>query len=172
MRTNTTLFALATLALFSSGAHAQSSSTNYTIVQDVADAGGGTAMSASYTLNDSIAQPSALGESTSANYRLAPGILSPPDTDADAVRDFMDNCSQDANPNQRDTNGDGFGNLCDPDLNNDGITNAVDLGLLRLNFFTSDPDADLNGDGVVNVVDLGIVRLRFFTPPGPSGIAP
>ena len=29
-----------------------------------------------------------------------------------------------ANPDQRDTNGDGFGNACDADLNNDNIVNA------------------------------------------------
>ena len=165
--------ALASLCLATlSGANAQMSSTSYAIDWDVVDGGGGTAMSASYTLTDSVAQPGALGESASASYRLQPGFFAPPDFDADGVRNFMDNCLQDANADQRDTNADGFGNICDPDLNNDGITNAVDLGLLRLNFFTADPDADLNGDGVVNVVDLGIVRLRFFTPPGPSGTAP
>jgi len=161
---------MATAAM--SAAAAGPSSTNYQIAWDVVDSGGGTSMSASYTLNDSVAQPSALGISTSASYILQPGFFAPPDVDEDGVRNFMDNCIQDVNANQRDTNGDGYGNLCDADLNNDGITNATDLGLLKLNFFTGDPDADLNGDGIVNVVDLGIVKLRFFTPPGPSGIAP
>jgi hypothetical protein len=148
------------------------SSTNYTIAWDVVDGGGGTAMSASYTLRDSVAQTSAMGDGTSASYRVAPGFYSPPDSDSDAVRDFVDNCSQDANSDQRDSNGDGFGNVCDADLNNDNATNAIDLGLLRLSFFTTDADADLNGDGVVNFQDLGIMRQRFFRPPGPSGLAP
>ena len=126
-------------------ANAQSSSASYRIDWDVVDGGGGTAMSASFTLTDSIAQPSALGESTSASFRLQPGFQSPPDFDTDGVRNFLDNCIQDANADQRDSNGDGFGNLCDADLNNDGIT---------------------------NVVDLGLMRQRFFTAPGPSGIAP
>ena len=95
-----------------------------------------------------------------------------PDADGDGVPDAGDNCTLAANPDQRDSNGDGFGNACDTDLNNDNVTNAVDLGLLRLVFFTPDEDADFNGDGIVNVVDLGVMRARFFTAPGPSGVAP
>ncbi|MFK7886036.1 MAG: reprolysin-like metallopeptidase [Gammaproteobacteria bacterium] len=96
----------------------------------------------------------------------------PTDSDADGVFDSEDNCTLFPNPAQRDTDGDGYGNFCDADLNNDLIVNAVDLGLFRLSFFTSDGDPDFDGDGVVNVVDLGILRQRFFAPPGPSGVAP
>ncbi|MFK7886510.1 MAG: M4 family metallopeptidase [Gammaproteobacteria bacterium] len=94
------------------------------------------------------------------------------DADGDGVNDELDNCTLEANADQIDSNGDGYGNVCDADLNNDGIINVVDLGLLRAVFFTSDQDADFNGDGVVNVVDLGIMRASFFGAPGPSGIAP
>lgn len=94
------------------------------------------------------------------------------DTDGDGIADDLDNCIEVPNPAQRDTNGDGYGNFCDADLNDDGTVNAVDLGLLRAVYFTADADADFNGDGVVNVVDLGIMRAGFFLPPGPSGIAP
>ncbi|MEO1576696.1 MAG: hypothetical protein AAFU65_17245, partial [Pseudomonadota bacterium] len=73
-----------------------------------------------------------------------------------------------ANADQRDTDGDGFGNACDADLNNDGVINVIDLGILRTVFFTADPDADFNGDGTVNVVDLGIMRSAFFGAPGPA----
>ncbi|MEO1574448.1 MAG: choice-of-anchor B family protein [Pseudomonadota bacterium] len=93
------------------------------------------------------------------------------DGDGDGLDNNIDNCAAVPNIDQRDTDGDGFGNACDADLNNDGVTNVIDLGLLRSVFFTSDPDADFNGDGVVNVVDLGIMRQRFFLPPGPSGLA-
>ncbi|MFK7888117.1 MAG: thrombospondin type 3 repeat-containing protein [Gammaproteobacteria bacterium] len=92
------------------------------------------------------------------------------DSDADSVLDAQDNCTLAANPDQRDTDADGYGNRCDPDLNNDGIVNVIDLGLLRAEFFTANENADLNGDGVVNVVDLGLLRALFFAPPGPSGI--
>ncbi|MFK8017555.1 MAG: thrombospondin type 3 repeat-containing protein [Gammaproteobacteria bacterium] len=94
-----------------------------------------------------------------------------PDTDGDGIADNADNCSDVSNADQRDTNGDGFGNLCDADLNNDGVINVTDLGLLRAVFFTADEDADLDGDGTVNVVDLGLLRQSFFGAPGPSGIA-
>ncbi|MEM6638283.1 MAG: proprotein convertase P-domain-containing protein [Pseudomonadota bacterium] len=90
------------------------------------------------------------------------------DSDGDGVSDDADNCTFVSNADQRDTNGDGFGNACDADLNNDCVVNVVDLGLFRQVFFSSDADADFNGDGVVNVIDLGVMRLGFFSPPGPS----
>ena len=93
------------------------------------------------------------------------------DTDGDGLVDIADNCIETANADQRDTDGDDFGNACDADLNNDDVVNVVDLGLLRARFFTADADADFNGDGVVNVVDLGIMRQQFFAAPGPSGVA-
>ena len=94
------------------------------------------------------------------------------DSDADGVQDGEDNCLEIANAGQTDSDADGFGNACDPDLDNDGIVNAVDLGLLKARFFTADADADLDGDGVVNVIDLGIMRTFFFQAPGPSALNP
>lgn len=99
-----------------------------------------------------------------------------PDADGDGVPDDIDNCQSVANPNQVDSNADGYGNACDTDLNDDCVTNVVDLGALRVAFFAAPgdpnwaPGADFNVDQVVNVVDLGIMRSRFFAPPGPSGI--
>ncbi|MFK8016298.1 MAG: trypsin-like peptidase domain-containing protein [Gammaproteobacteria bacterium] len=93
------------------------------------------------------------------------------DTDGDGVQDAADNCTLIANADQTDADGDNYGNACDADLNNDGVINVVDLGLLRSLFFTTDAVADLNSDGVVNVVDLGILRSQFFGAPGPSGTA-
>ncbi|MFK8017762.1 MAG: dockerin type I domain-containing protein [Gammaproteobacteria bacterium] len=92
------------------------------------------------------------------------------DEDGDGVVDSDDNCIEIANADQRDTDSDGFGNACDPDLNNDGTINVIDLGLLRSVFFSSDANADFNGDGVVNVIDLGVMRATFFGTPGPSGV--
>jgi len=90
------------------------------------------------------------------------------DTDGDGVPDSQDNCQTVSNPDQRDTNADGFGNACDPDLNNDGIVNFADLAMMRSKFFSGDGDADLNGDGVVNFADLARLKSFFFKPPGPS----
>jgi hypothetical protein len=59
--------------------------------------------------------------------------------------------------------GDGYGNVCDPDLNNDAIVIFSDVGLLKAVFFSADPDADFNDDGAVNFVDVGTMKA-FFLP--------
>ena len=93
------------------------------------------------------------------------------DSDADGVDDAADNCTLVANADQRDTNGDRYGNACDADLNDDLNVNFADLGMLKSVIFTSDPDADFDGDGAVNFVDLGVMKAGFLLPPGPSGLA-
>lgn len=103
---------------------------------------------------------------------LAGAAAGPSDSDGDGIADAADNCTDVANPLQQDSNGDGYGNACDGDLNDDGIVNSLDLGLFRSVFFTSDPHADMNSDGTVNASDLGLFRAGYFLPPGPSGIAP
>ncbi len=64
-----------------------------------------------------------------------------------------DNCQLVKNLNQRNTDGDRFGNVCDADLNNDLFTNAIDLTIFKTRFGTSNADADFNGDGFVNSID-------------------
>jgi hypothetical protein len=98
--------------------------------------------------------------------------LIPADTDGDGLADYIDNCMLVSNSAQRDTDGDGYGNICDPDFDNDLIVNASDLAFFKTKFFSSDTDADLNGDNVVNAADLAILKTMFFKPPGPSGLAP
>jgi len=92
-------------------------------------------------------------------------------TDADNTLDHRDNCLLVENPNQRDSNGDGFGNICDADLNNDLAVNLNDLFMFRRAYGTADPDADLNGDGSVNLNDLFLFRSLYGSEPGPSGTA-
>lgn len=94
------------------------------------------------------------------------------DLDGDGVRDDVDNCSAVANVDQRDTDGDGFGNRCDTDLNNDNVTNGIDVGTLRAAFGSAGPLADFNGDGVVNGIDVGILRGYFGKAPGPGAVRP
>ncbi len=101
------------------------------------------------------------------------------DTDGDGIDDPQDNCTLVANPAQRDTDADLFGNFCDPDIAvpNDLVVNFLDLNVMKNAFFSSpaspdwNPDADLDGSNSVNFVDLNIVKAFFFAPPGPSGPA-
>lgn len=90
------------------------------------------------------------------------------DTDGDGVTDDVDNCIETVNPAQRDTDGDGHGNACDGDFDQNCVVNPIDLGSFRSAFFTASEVHDLNGDGVVNPIDLGIFRSLFFGTPGPS----
>ncbi len=100
------------------------------------------------------------------------------DTDGDGVSDSTDNCTLVANPSQLDSNGDGFGNACDADLNDDGTINFADLQILKAALFSNpslpnwNPHADFNGDGAINFADLQVMSDSFFGSPGPSGLAP
>lgn len=80
--------------------------------------------------------------------------------------DEGDNCTLVANPDQRDTNGDGFGNICDADLDNSGVVNFGYLALFKAAFLTADPHADFDGSGFVNFGDLAIIKAQFLGPPG------
>lgn len=103
------------------------------------------------------------------------------DTDGDGIPNRQDNCiflpngpvEPDAGGNsQLDTDGDGYGNSCDPDFDNNVTVDFADLADMKSNFFTDDSDADLDGNGTVDFADLAIMKSMFFGPPGPSGINP
>jgi hypothetical protein len=94
----------------------------------------------------------------------------PPDTDGDGVPDASDNCTLVGNLAQVDADGDGYGNACDPDFNNDGFVTAADYLLLRAKLNKPDAIIDLNGDGVVTAADYLILRGRLNQKPGPSGL--
>ena len=153
-------------------------SPNYGINWDVSAGGGGTLLSSNYTLTDSVAQPGASGESVSLGYVHQSGFATPPDDDSDGVKSFMDNCILHANDSQYDSNGDGFGNRCDPDLDNSGVVNFADYAPLVSAFLSSpgspnwNEDADFNGDGVINFGDIALFPVFFLGVPGPSGLVP
>jgi uncharacterized protein (TIGR03790 family) len=103
------------------------------------------------------------------------------DRDGDGVPDDRDVCRDLPDPDQRDSDGDGFGNLCDADFDDDGVVRRYGSGsspsdLVRIDRTRSTglyvPEFDLDGDGEVDARDAGRAALFCDLPPGPSGVAP
>jgi DMSO/TMAO reductase YedYZ molybdopterin-dependent catalytic subunit len=81
------------------------------------------------------------------------------DTDGDGIADSIDNCPTQYNPDQRDSDADGIGDLCDPDcIDLDGLppVNFLDFAHLAVAWRNSDPNTptDLNHDGTIDSRDL------------------
>lgn len=103
------------------------------------------------------------------------------DTDNDGIPDANDNCIHQPNGplipdaggnSQRDTDNDGFGNICDADLDNSGMVNIADFVMFRAVFgqvaqsSAEAENADLNGDGIVHLSDFVLFRSMFGQAPG------
>ena len=84
------------------------------------------------------------------------------------MSDDLDNCREYVNPNQRDSDNDGYGNWCDPDYDNNGIVNFGDFIRFVRAWGSDDFDIDLNDDGIINFGDFVIFVHYFFGPPGPG----
>jgi len=106
----------------------------------------------------------------------------PGDEDWDGVLDVGDNCLGFYNPDQSDIDGDGAGDPCDEDLDNDsrGVTIAGGDVFSDASeaYMGIDPrrdcglDAwgpDFNGDGTVDIFDVGDIKVHFASEVGGSG---
>lgn len=97
------------------------------------------------------------------------------DFDADGIEDGLDNCVEASNPPQTDSDGDGFGNACDADYDNDGIVRTADFLAFGRNFAKTalapdfNPIFDADDDGRVGGSDYLLFGRQFGGPPGPAG---
>lgn len=103
-------------------------------------------------------------------------VATPTDADGDGIPDSADNCINQGNPSQLDADRDGYGNFCDADLNNSGMTNSADIAILYsvlskpAGSSATAAAADLDGTGRVTTADWMRMRTYLGTPPGPSGL--
>lgn len=67
------------------------------------------------------------------------------DTDGDGIVDVSDNCPNDANAGQENNDGDGLGDVCDPDDDNDGVLDGSDSDPFD-EFVCADSDSDTCDD--------------------------
>jgi len=83
-----------------------------------------------------------------------------PDRDRDGVPDVEDNCPDVPNPNQDDFDGDGIGDVCDPDDDNDTLTDDYETNVSH----TDPRNPDTDGGGVPDGTEVG----RGTNPQDPS----
>ena len=76
-------------------------------------------------------------------------VMAPGDADGDGILDDVDNCPETYNPTQTDTDGDGMGDACDPDIDGDGDLNAAD----NCPYTANSNQSDLDKDGIGDVCD-------------------
>ncbi|MBI4707275.1 MAG: peptidoglycan DD-metalloendopeptidase family protein [Candidatus Omnitrophica bacterium] len=106
------------------------------------------------------------------------------DADLDGVPDSVDNCRLVANSDQRDSNYpeddnlnkagiQHYGDLCDPDFDNNGLVNIIDFNEWRKwagkTIQQGAPAyVDLDGNGTVWIQDFNIWRKYYGKAPGPG----
>jgi sugar lactone lactonase YvrE len=102
--------------------------------------------------------------------------------DNDILCDSQDNCTEADNASQVDADHDGFGNRCDADFDQNGVSGASDYGIFVTCFGktvgpgqgpSNDPtcaESDLDGSGVVGGADYANFGALFAHAAGPTGL--
>lgn len=92
------------------------------------------------------------------------------DTDGDSLIDIADNCPLTPNPNQDDfVDGDGIGNVCDTDDDNDGLSDEEELALGIDGFITDPLNSDSDNDSFIDGNDCNPTVSSIY--PGATEIA-
>ena len=94
-------------------------------------------------------------------------IAMPVDSDGDGVDDALDNCTAVANPGQEDADGDGHGNMCDGDFDNNCSTNIFDLfAIQERSSVVLIPSSISTAPELVNIFDLFHLQESVFLTTG------
>ena len=100
------------------------------------------------------------------------------DWDGDGISNELDNCACEPNADQYDADQDGYGNICDADMNNDGVTGLPDLSYFRDCVNRPGVGAragcfvcDFDHDNRVDSDDFAYFLEMFGSASGPSGSA-
>jgi hypothetical protein len=97
-----------------------------------------------------------------------------PDYDGDGILNKYDNCIEAYNPDQKDPNLDGYGLICDPDVNNNGNTTSNDYDICWNALGSTpgqsnwNPDCDFNDNNEIDSSDIQFINNNIGMPPGPS----
>ncbi|MBF0622237.1 MAG: peptidylprolyl isomerase [Magnetococcales bacterium] len=82
------------------------------------------------------------------------------DSDADTIQDGVDNCPNTVNTDQTDQDGDGLGNACDSDDDNDGMSDLYESAYGLDSLDSIDGVLDSDGDGLSNASEA----IAFSNP--------
>jgi len=99
------------------------------------------------------------------------------DSDSDGVPDSSDNCTDTANADQLDTDGDGLGDVCDVDDDNDGMQDSIDTQPLVISTEFSDGTTTgtitIPGDQtlLINDITLNGVNIQSTAGTIPASIS-